>query len=168
MLRIVFTESPGCVGALIRWFTGGRASHVGIQFDEDRVLHADKGGVQISTMEQFLTGGRRILAVYEPKPGHEHLLDLQNALSHVGASYDYDGLVGFIIPVLSWRWFRVKLGNPLSDKEEYVCSEFVAAALDPKRRVSEFRGEDGTVNPVLLMRRMAHGKTFTRVDKRKS
>lgn len=168
MLRIIFTEAPGCVSGLIRWFTGGRASHVGIQFDEDRVLHADKGGVQISTMQQFLAGGRKILAVYEPKPEQEHLLDLQNALSHVGDKYDYDGLIGYIVPVLSWRWFRVKLGNPLSDKQQWVCSEFVAAGLDPRRRIPEFRGADGTVSPALLMRRMSRGKTFTRVDKRKS
>ena len=143
---------------LIRWITGGRASHVGILLAENSILHCDIGGVKVVFLETFLEG-RKILAIFQPKIP----IDRDNAIKLIGSKYDYDGLIGFIPVLLSKRWFGWKIGNPFADKHEFVCSEFVAQALDPHRKIPEFSGDRETLYPSLLLRRMAQGKSFERV-----
>src|SRR3989344_4404082 len=128
MLRVVFTSSSGFVSAAIRWITRSRASHVGLQIDLDRVIHADIGGVLDDTMSGFLAK-RKLLAAYELKHNIEAAGTITRMLAHVGQNYDFDGMIWNIVPILSWRWFKVRLGNPLADQNEFWCSEYVVTAL---------------------------------------
>lgn len=164
-MRIVFTKATGFVAWAIRLITGSPASHVGIQLDDGTFLQADKGGVQISNLDDFLLNGeRQIIAAFEPKPETLPLLDIEWGRSKLGADYDYLGLVGDLIPILSWRWFSIKLGDPLESASKYWCSEFIAS-LDQQSKIPEFNEfNPRTVSPGQLLKCMERGNSFFRVN----
>src|SRR5581483_8887373 len=127
-MKVVFTKATGFVAWAIRLITGAEASHVGILLDDGTYLQADKGGVQISDRKAFLLNGERtVIAVFEPKPEILPYIDVEWGKSKIGAGYDYLGLVGDLIPILSWRWFHTKIGDPFNSASKYWCSEFVVA-----------------------------------------
>lgn len=165
MLRIVFTEATGFVAWVIRKLTRSRASHVGFQLDNNLYFHADKGGVQYSDKRDFLLQGeRRIIAAFDIKPEMVDQFDIEWAKGKLGTGYDYLGLVGEIIPMLSWRWFHVKLGDPLNQADKYWCSEFIVAT-DTSMLVPEFQKIDPrTVTPGQLLRVMKKGNSFVPLD----
>lgn len=160
-MKIVFTEATGFVAWVIRKITRSKASHVGFMLDDGTYLHADKGGVQISNRDAFLLQGERsVIAVFEPLPEYADAIDLEWAKSKLGTGYDYLGLVGEIIPMLSWRWFHVKLGDPLNQADKYWCSEFVVAA-DTGEKIPDFKKVDPrTVAPGQLLKVMKNGHSF--------
>lgn len=164
-MRIVFTKASGFVAWVIRHITGNPASHVGFQLDDGSFLHADKGGVQISDKAAFLLHGERtIIAAFEIKPEVVDQFDLEWAKGKIGTGYDYLGLVGEIIPMLSWRWFHIKTGDPLNQADKYWCSEFVVAT-DTSNMIPEFHKVDPrTVSPGQLLKAMRKGSSFTKLD----
>lgn len=168
MIRVVFTRAPGIISGFIRWITASKVSHCGIQLADDSFLGADSGGVKLRNKTDFLVGNRRIVSVYEMSAGLEDKVDRAKLLSFQGDGYDYDGVIYDLIPTLSWRWFKVRLGNPLADKDEFFCSQFVVVALrtalGPDFTPPELAALDsGTVTPSGLEGAIARGRTFSRV-----
>lgn len=165
MLRIVFTEAPGAVAGIIRWITGSKVSHVGLQLAEGSFLAADQGGVKLTGLDEFLTGDRKIVASYQLVDELEQYLDRVKLLAFQGDGYDYDGLLWDMIPTLSWRWFKVRLGNPLAEKNEFWCSSFAVVALNAamgaEHSIPELNGlEADTVTPGQLEDALAGGPSF--------
>lgn len=153
MVRIYFTRASGLVAWLIRAVTGGSVTHVGLGLSDGRIVHADQGGVQVAaTMGAFLGNERRLAATFETVVDPE--LDEEAILKRfVGRPYDYDGLLGALPGVLAWRWWRVRLGNPLAKDREFFCSEFVCEVLNPAGIMP--RKDPGTMTPAALMRWMS-------------
>lgn len=164
-MKIVFTKASGFVAWAIRKITGAEASHVALELDDGTFLQADQGGVQISDRTTFLENGQRtIIAAFEPKPETLPLLDVAWGKSKIGASYDYLGLVGDVIPMMSWRWFHTKIGDPLGSAAKFWCSEFVAC-LDQQDKIPEFQKfNPRTVSPGQLLDTMKAGQSFIQVD----
>jgi hypothetical protein len=114
---------------------------IGVElFGREVFIHADVGGVQVTPRDRFLRNNR-IVAEFETRwEMPEDLLKV--AVEHIGDKYDYVAFLGFLWPVMLWRWFHVKTQNPLASARGMVCSEF-AARIDPDGLViSEFKGID--------------------------
>jgi hypothetical protein len=167
MARLLFTSASGFVAAAIRWITGSAVSHVGIQLDEDTIVHADRGGVQLDDLAGFLKGngaGRTLRHVYELRA--DVALDPAEVKGYLGQKYDYDGMLWALVPTLSWRWFKLRLSNPLADRGEFWCSELATTALRKATQdaIPELRGLDAeTLSPGMLLRRVSRGKSFAKV-----
>jgi len=164
-MRIVFTKASGFVAWAIRTITGAQASHVALELDDGTFLQADQGGVQISDRATFLENGdRTIIAAFEPTPEILPFLDVAWGKSQIGHDYDYLGLVGDLIPMMSWRWFHTKIGDPFGSAAKYWCSEFVAC-LDQQDKIPEFQQfNPRTVSPGQLLACIQKGKSFTPVN----
>jgi hypothetical protein len=151
-VTLVFTTTGSWVSAIIRWFTGGIASHVAIGTDLHGVpvlLHADVGGVQLSHRGRFFGdfGSNAVVAEYR-FVGDVAEARLARAVAHLGDRYDYAGLFGYA-PVMVARWLGKKIRNPLASPRAMVCSEFVLLldvggdlvpawqGLDPERTTPE-------------------------------
>lgn len=150
LVRIHFTRASGLVAWLIRAVTGGSVTHVGLGLSDGRIVHADQGGVQVAaTMADFLGEDRRLAATYEtvvePKIDEAKILE-----DFVGRPYDYDGLIGALPGVLAWRWWKVRIGNPLAKDREFFCSEFVCELLKPSGIMPA--KDPGTLTPAALLR----------------
>ncbi len=163
-MKIVFTKSSGFVAWAIRNITGGEASHVALELDDGTFLQADQGGVQISNLTSFLNNGqRKIIAEFEPKPETLKYLDISWGMSKIGSEYDYLGLVGDVLPLFSWRWFHLKMGDPFESVSKFWCSRFIAE-LDTQGKIPEFQQIDPRiVTPVQLLKAMQKGNSFTKI-----
>jgi hypothetical protein len=154
-MKITFTTSRAWYSGLIRWLSHGRASHVllGVElFGREVFMHATVGGIQVTPRERFLHGNR-VVAEFETKLDVPSDL-LKMAAGHLGEQYDYVGLVGFIWPVMLWRWFHLKVANPLANARGMVCSEFVARIDTDGLILPEFRGlspEETTPEDLLVI-----------------
>jgi len=125
--------SRSWLSAVIRWVTGGNASHVAIGLDLNGVpvfLHADMGGVHLSLRSKVMQG-HSLVAEYRCMTipdGH-----VVGAVAHLGERYDYVGLFGYAL-VLAARHIGKRVKNPFASPRAMVCSEFVLS-LD---RAGEF------------------------------
>jgi hypothetical protein len=160
-MRIVFTKASGFVAWAIRTITGSEASHVAVELDDGTFLQADQGGIAIADRNTFLENGdRTIIASFEPTAETLPLIDIAWGKSKIGSDYDYVGLVGDLVPMLSWRWFHIKLGDPLGSARKFWCSEYVAE-MDTQKKIPEFQViNPRVVSPGELLDAMNKGKSF--------
>ncbi|MCC6752072.1 MAG: hypothetical protein IT371_30750 [Deltaproteobacteria bacterium] len=174
--RILFTSASGFVSGAIRWITGSAVSHVGVQIGAE-IVHADRGGVQIDDLAGFLKGGRTLRHVYELR--QEIACDASEVFAYAKkdgdgkplAGYDYDGMIWNVVPILSWRWLKIRLGNPLADKNEFWCSEFAVTSLRKASSdmIPEFKGLNAeVVTPGGLLRVVSRSKSFFKVVDKKA
>lgn len=157
-MTVLFTTSPSILSRFIRWFTRSQVSHVGIGttlHGVPVVIHADVGGVQVSTRTKFLQ--RRILHAEYDHIRQPSDLHMSAAVLAIGEGYDYLGLFGFAIVILAWRWLRLRLHNPFASPRAVVCSEFVARALSVPG-ISDVE----TVSPQVLLEACATSSHFSR------
>jgi len=141
MTTIVLSRPRGAalLSRLIRRLTRSPVSHamVGAKVGNvPVVIEATVGGVKITPRRKFERTNLVVAEFQTPE-----WVDLTFAVEHVGEHYDYVGLVGHLLCILVWRWFRVYVKNPLASPSAVVCSEFVVRAvnalsfkhLDPER-----------------------------------
>lgn len=131
MVKIGFsTARNNPLSSLIRAFTGSKASHAWMllrvqPFDREMVFEATEWGVRLIPWEVFRRR-YRIVAVFEPKVPLDAAMTRAGA--HLGAYYDFAGLVGMAVVMLG-RWLRRKWRNPLNAARAMWCSELVAHVL---------------------------------------
>lgn len=165
-MKVTFTTADVWYAKLIRWFTRGRASHVLIGvtlFGREVFMHANVGGIQVTPRERFLYKNQ-VVAEFETRQEIPSDL-LRMAAGHLGESYDYVGLFGFIWPMMLWRWLHLKVKNPLANARGMVCSEFVARVDTDGLVIPEFRGldpEDTTPEDLLVLCELE--KSFKRLS----
>lgn len=161
--RLHFTRASGLVAWLIRLVTGGAVTHVGVGLGDGRIVHADQGGVQVADMAGFLGDSRKLAATYTT----DLPVDEDKILEFVGEPYDYDGLIGALPGVLAWRWWKIRLSNPLARDTERFCSEFACEALRVASPENSDRimtkADPGTLTPAALMRWVARSKVWKKV-----
>jgi len=80
-------------------------------------------------------------------------------------SYDYAGLLGFLLHLAVFRWFKRKLKNPFSSNKASFCSEVMCRAMQYENiRASKGYVPDLT-SPEDLLKLMKDPKTgFKRVS----
>jgi len=139
-IYVGFSTGSGPGSRLIRWLTGGGASHVFVahwsrSWDAWVLLGADfSGGWSYKSMEQFLRvkpGRRRpkhrLVSLYAVP---ESLWDgLRKNVRWLGSPYDLRGLAGMGVVMVAWQLFRRRVRNPLGGRRAWFCSEIVAQVL---------------------------------------
>ena len=129
-LPIIFARSNQIGSWLIRMFTWGRFSHVGI-VDGDNVIEAvGFKGVVVTPLEEFKQRYSYTELAYFPCECLDQAYYL--AYNEVGKKYDWLAIFGHI--------FRRRWDNP----DRWVCSELIAYASQIVRhsRVSSYSPED--------------------------
>lgn len=118
--------------ALIRWFTGGPATHTFLLLPSSlhgwTTLGANADGIGYIPLERFLRT-RRLVAAFSPQ--RESLwTGLEKLRKDVGLPYNYGGLVGMAYVEIARRWFDVQVShNPTSENRALFCSQFVAEVV---------------------------------------
>lgn len=118
-------------GKLIRRLTRSRFNHSFIIF-YDPALHCkvavqvDGNGVHIIPVERLLAEEKYTEIELFEYDADELEVYLPCLAKHVGASYDWKGIWGFLIKLLHWKLFRRSIPNPTENKGELFCSEMVA------------------------------------------
>jgi len=133
---LVFTSSSSLLSRLIRKVTQSEVSHVALELALEGVpvyLHADVGGVQISTAAAFYANRKKVYAFSFKEPVSPKL-----AVEYIGARYDYLSLAGHLLRSFI-RWLGYSYRRPLQSPRALVCSEFIArlglssfVGLDPE------------------------------------
>jgi hypothetical protein len=103
----------------------------------EMLLHCTGGGVQFTPRRKWMKDN---YLVGEYTPVVDLTYGLKHAVGHLGEKYDYLSLIGFL-PVLFFRWLKVKIKNPLASPKAMVCSEFVLH-VDPDRKILEWQKLD--------------------------
>jgi len=129
-VTLVFTASQFFLSRLIRWITGGRTSHVMIEYPSALwgnrwAAEATVGGTRMIRADRV---NHHVVAVYECRFNAQDAL--QAISGYIGdTGFDYPGLVSLAVPKLVWRWFRKKVRNPIHNNPGMFCSELVATML---------------------------------------
>jgi hypothetical protein len=120
------------------------------------LLHCTSGGVRFTPRTRWMASNR-LVAEYR------FLVDVdegvRHAFEHLGEKYDYVSLFGFL-PVLLFRWLKIKVGNPLASARAMVCSEFILH-VDQGDRIPEWDAlEYETTTPQELLDICEQRKSF--------
>lgn len=128
-IRIVFTAGTHWVSRAIRWVLRSEVSHVFIDYPS-----AVWGGRWVA--ESTKGGVRKVPAIKARNHLHSEFVcrfDARSGFSAVsryfGDEYDYVGAAVVGVLALLWRWFKVKVRNPLRSSRAQFCSELVARIL---------------------------------------
>ena len=165
MITLMFTKSSSIGSVLIRWISRSPVSHSVIGGLElcgvPVVIHASFGGVQISTMDEFLRH-HTLVAEFALMPDVSQ--ELQSAVRKIGQRYNYVGLFGYI-PVLLGRWLKKKWSNPFRSAISTVCSEFIDSVLDDGKipEMKDLVPSETTPNDLLDVCRANTGGSFAQI-----
>lgn len=130
-MKIGFSTARGNpFSFLIRKISGSKASHAWLMlrvepFGHEFVFEATEWGVRLMPWGTFRRQNR-IVAVFEPQVPLDAAMPKAGA--HLGAYYDFPGLVGMAFVILG-RWFKRKWRNPFNSAKAMWCSELVAKVL---------------------------------------
>lgn len=158
-LRLIFTTGKGsAISWLIKRFSGGRVSHVGIM-DGGMVISAERDGVVEQSLDDFLKGRKTIYVFQATEEGAKHL-DLPRARGLLGTRYGYTTLPGFAVGD------KLGIKNPWGDRAaSLVCSEFALYLDDETGFIEEWVDLDKeTTSPQELADTLLRGgPTFRRL-----
>lgn len=142
---VCLSASDGFVGGAIRSVTESNVNHAFIAFYSE----------EHKSWQALQTDQRGLVQVPVKTLEHSHLecysfpeLDLMSALPKcgdlIGDSYDFIGIVGFLVKIGAWRIAGRRIVNPLHKKGELFCSEFAVTYL---QRVTGMYDWMRVVNP---------------------
>jgi len=130
--RIGFSRSKGLGGILSRvimFFTKAEASHAWLlyysdELKQDMVLDAHTTGFRAVGFDLFKKENY-IVEVYQPKVSIDAAVPA--AAKWLGTPFDYEGLLGGIVPKVG-GWLKRKWRNPVHSVNVVYCSESVIRA----------------------------------------
>jgi hypothetical protein len=120
---LIFTRDNGVISKIIRYFTGGKYSHVGVYFGKGLLLEADWNGVVLSSLDKKY----HEYEVVSPSSVVNRVEFLERLLGRLGDGYDYSFLFGNVL----YRMFgkaKAILGFT-NAPNKWVCSELIALHL---------------------------------------
>lgn len=125
-VRLVFTASKTWFGRLIRWLTGGKASHVFLEYDSTLwggrwVAEATVGGVR-----KVPAYKARHNIVYEYQVKQDPRVACESIAKFFGNAYDYAGLFIFGWFIIAWKWLKLKVRRPHRNSKSQLCAELIA------------------------------------------
>lgn len=127
-LSICFSTTNAFYSKIIRWLTGGSASHVYIRFFDqtlgtEMILHSDMPGVVFNLAEEFKIKNFTIEEYEIDDPRLDQAV--KNNLWFLGKSYDYYKLINWAWIIIFKRWFVRKIKDPSKDPKKIVCVDYV-------------------------------------------
>jgi hypothetical protein len=125
-IRLVFTASKTFFGKIIRWLTGGKVSHVFLEYDSSLwggrwVAEATVGGVR-----KVPSYKARHNVVWEYRAAMDTRVACRSIARYFGNTYDYAGLLVFAWFIIAWRWLKLKAKKPHRSTKSQVCAELIA------------------------------------------
>lgn len=125
--KIGFSTSPSFISKIIQTFSQGKSSHTYFTFHDetlnlDVVMEEAWLGFRIIPYDKWLQTNEVI---------YEHLIPdqaIQYAATHLGESYDYQGLFGMATVIVA-KWFKAKWNNPTQSASASFCSEMAVRTL---------------------------------------
>jgi hypothetical protein len=125
-VRLVFTASKTFFGRLIRWLTGGKVSHVFLEYDSSLwggrwVAEATVGGVR-----KVSSARARHNVVWEYRAKQDTRVACYSIAKYFGNAYDYAGIFVFAWLIIAWKWLKLKVRRPHRSTKSQVCSELIA------------------------------------------
>lgn len=131
MIQVGFsTHKWNPISALIRLITRSPISHCWIlyhdaQFKIDMIMESSFEGFRITPYAIFQKKNDGI-QLFTPK--YDLDTGLIQAGNKLGETYDVDGLLGMLIPLLG-RWFKKKWHNPFRSSTEMFCSQAIVEVM---------------------------------------
>lgn len=127
---VCLSASNTWYGKMIRKVTGSTVNHAFIAYES--ALWGGWNAVQID--QRGVVGVPVQNVKYDYVECYEFKdVDLNTAFPKsrdlVGDSYDWLGIVGFLLKIIVWRLFGKRLFNPLHRTGDLFCSEFVVSFL---------------------------------------
>lgn len=120
----------------IAWFTreeynGIVPSHTFYVVDHRKIIEATGEGVHFTDINHYFNEPHYV--VFFKKPLHlssDYIFQITDWLhKQLGKSYDYSAILGFLLKV-ERLWFLRKYPSIFDSRDEFVCSELVASALN--------------------------------------
>jgi hypothetical protein len=152
-LTIGFGRDKGVMGWLKWIILRAEANHCWLEYEgpdlgQPIMIQASTMGVEMCLPKKYEKKAK-VVARYRTKfdvPG-----GYASAVSWMGTKYDYMSLVGAILCLWVWRWFKVEIKNPFASADGVICSELVVRA-DPAHTIPEWRKFDPErVSPQMLL-----------------
>jgi hypothetical protein len=121
---VIWQHSNSKIGSrLIRWATGEKYSHIGVQLNTDGIYHSDVKGCHITSIEEF---SKKCNYEYTTKDVSDEEYEdmLSRANSRLGDPYDFLGALGLGLLVILARRLFVKIKIPVLNPKWLFCSEY--------------------------------------------
>ena len=129
MVTIVFTAKTNWISRTILKLTGGKASHVFLEYDSELWggrWAAEAGALGVRKIPAKMARHHVVAEFGCQFPTNEALRSVAHL---VGQRYDIGGLLWFAWFIIAWRLFKKKIKKPLNNTKGQFCSEFVTRFL---------------------------------------
>lgn len=123
---LVLVRSPRLIGKLIRFFTGGWASHIAVYVGNGMVFEGRPGGAGLTPLHAYNRTGYKIRVMRMKTTGPKAARFSEHAQKYVGREYDFIQLAGMM---LSFLFNAQRKLNPPNLRKKLICSELVFQAL---------------------------------------
>lgn len=138
---------------VIRKLTRSKASHCFVitnLYKQDLVIQSGDFGVGFDYLQRFMKKNRIVAKFQVPVPDENKAMEF--VMSEMGVSYNYLGLIGAGWVVVM-RMFGKKVSNPLTQKGQVFCSQFIVKALCAGGKQEYCSLDSATVSPEDLIER---------------
>lgn len=121
---VAFYWGTAWYSKVIEWFTNG-PSHAALVYVDDEFGAWLQLGSEANGWVFIPCRTSDILRAYE-LPGIDLWKGVRKQIGWLNAPYDFGGLFGMAWVMVAWRWFKMKVRNPLQSRKAWFCSEMVA------------------------------------------
>ena len=121
---VVWQHASKKIGSrLIRWATGEKYSHIGVQLNDSGIYHSDVKGCHVSSIEEFCNKSEYLYTVKAvSEEEHDQMLD--RAKNRLGDPYDFLGAIGLGLLIILARRIHRKIKPPMLNPRWLFCSEY--------------------------------------------
>lgn len=154
------TQKHNPFSGFIRFLTRSKASHCFIITNlakQDLVVQSGDFGVGLDLFSRFSNKNNIVYKFDVPVINEEAAMKYM--MSEMGASYNYLGLFGAAW-VIFMRVFGRKVGNPLTQKGQVFCSQFVVKVLCAGQFQDYCKLDASTISPEDLIEKFKSDTTI--------
>jgi hypothetical protein len=146
-MRILFTKCNTLISKTIRTVLDEPVSHIGLEFDNDFVIHSDFFGTRIEKVDHYISENIVVYSITIPlKNEIETLFEIMS--KSLSNNYDFSAIAYFAWRLLLKKVFNTKFPekNKLGDNHAYICTEMLQFISDEK--LEKLQGKDlGMMTP---------------------
>lgn len=161
-IRVGFSTTNTLLSKLIRWVTGGRASHAWISFydpciQQRLVIQAESWGLEL---RRWSIWSKENILVSEFVPNGPDLTDSLIYLIDNYLNAKYDWKASLLLGVLNAlkRWFSIKIKSRFTNPKKLMCAEAVIRFLQHTDYKSMKNIDPEITSPALLMKILQENK----------
>lgn len=160
-IYVAFYWGTAWYSRVIEWFTKG-PSHAALVYWSSTFQCWIQLGSEANGWIEIPLRVPDIYRLYRPPEGVDLWKGVRANVDQLGSWYDYGGLVGMSVVMVMWRWFKLKVKNPLQSKKMWFCSEAVAKIYNDSGVPAPLELGTGETEPLRLEGEIV-GKGFSLV-----